>query len=223
MITQVEQAIIERLTLGLGRMAIQVESYGGQMDTDLTELIRVFPAVWVTFAGISNTKRRTTARNTYNVYGKFVVMVGDYSVRSEASTRMGGPRLDEVGSYKLVSAVRRLLSNQDLGLDIDYLVPGAVRTLYNTRLGSQALSVFACEFETYWIEEALDCGRWPAPEGTAHPDHVFAQYQGKLDTPYPDLESVNVKYTLPDAPDGDAAADDTIIITREADNGSTDS
>ncbi|WP_049190417.1 phage protein Gp37, partial [Serratia marcescens] len=76
-------------------------------DTDLTELIRVFPAVWVTFAGISSTRRRTTARNTYNVYGKFVVMVGDYSVRSEASTRMGGPRLDEVGSYKLVSAVRR--------------------------------------------------------------------------------------------------------------------
>ncbi len=221
MITQVEQAIIARLTQGLGKMSIQVESYGGQLDTELTELIRVFPAVWVTFAGISNTKRRATPRNTYNVYGKFVVMVGDYSVRSEASTRMGGTRLDEVGSYKLVSAVRRLLSNQDFGMQIDYLVPGAARPLYNTRIGSQALSVFACEFETYWIEEALDCGRWPAPDSEAHPDYMFAQYQGKLDVPYPDLESLNLKYRLPHTPGGEAAADDT-IITREADDGSTD-
>ncbi|WP_337050200.1 phage protein Gp37, partial [Serratia fonticola] len=196
-------------------------SYGGQLDMELTELIRVFPAVWVTFAGISGTKRRTTVHNTYSVPGKFVVMVGDYSVRSEASTRMGGPHLDEVGSYKLVSAVRRLLSNQDLGLKIDALMPGAVRTLYNTRLGAQALSVFACEFETYWIEESLDCGRWPAPDSEAHPDYVFAQYRGKLDAPYPDLESINLKYTLPGAPDGEAAADD-IIITREADDGSID-
>lgn len=218
MIRTVEKAIIERLTLGLGQMAIQVESYGGQMDTDLTELIRVFPAAWVTFAGITRTVPHNLSKTRFATHARFAVMVGDYNVRSEASTRMGGPNLDEVGSYRLLTSVRRLLINQDFGLEIDYLKPGTVRTLFNTRLGAQAFSVFACEFDTYWIEDSLVAGRWPSPQNAQDPDHVFALYNGKLDEPYPDLTSINAKYTLPDTPAGESAAEDNITL-REATDG----
>lgn len=222
MTTQVEQAIIERLRLGLGQMAIQVESYGGQLDDDLDNVVRAFPSVWVTFAGVTNTKTHGLSRKNFATYVRFVVMVGDYNVRNEGGTRMGGPALDEVGSYRMVHAVRRLLINQDFGLPIDFLKPGRVRTLYNTRLGDRAVSVFGCEFDTYWIEGALECGRWPEPQDSNDPDYVFVQYRGKTDAPYPDLTSVELQYHLTSAPDGEVAADDTVKL-READNGSDES
>ncbi|WP_049857121.1 DUF1834 family protein [Trabulsiella odontotermitis] len=222
MTTQVELAIIERLRLGLGQMAVQVESYGGQLDDDLDLVVRSFPAVWVTFGGITNTRTHGVSRREYSTCARFVVMVGDYNDRNEGGTRMGGPALDEVGSYRMVHAVRRLLSNQDFGLPVDYLKPGRVRTLYNTMLGDRAISVFGCEFDTYWIEEALDCGRWPEPQNSDDPDYLFVQYRGKTDVPYPYLKSVGTAYSLTDAPDGQVAADD-IIPLREADNGSDDS
>lgn len=217
--TQVELAIIERLKAGLGKMAFQVETYGGQFDDDLLNVIRVFPSVWVTFGGFTKTDIRNTARSKFNAHARFVVMVGDYNVRSEGSTRLGGPNPDEVGSYRLVHAVRRLLTGQDLGLDIDYFRPGRVRTLYNTQMNGRAFSVFGCEFDTYWVEDALDNRRWPAPEDSSDPDYLFVQYQGKTDAPYPDLKSVGLKYSLTDAPEGQTAADDTVNL-READNGS---
>lgn len=222
MTTQVEESILERLRLGLGRMAIQVESYGGQFDDDLMNVVRAFPAVWVTFGGITGTKPHGASRKKYRTDARFVVMVGDYNLRDEGSTRMGGANLDEVGSYRMVHAVRRLLINQDFGLQVDYLKPGRVRTLYNTQMGGRAFSVFGCEFDTYWLEDALEPGRWPQPQDSNEPDYLFVQYQGKTDTPYPDLTSVNLKYSLTDAPDGQVAADDTVIL-READNGSDES
>lgn len=222
MTTQVELAIVERLRLGLGRMAIQVESYGGQLDDNLENVVRAFPSVWVTFAGITNTKTRGVSRKQYSTYVRFVVMVGDYNIRSEGSTRMGGPSLDEVGSYRMVHAVRRLLTNQDFGLPIDYLKPGRVRTLFNSKNAGRAFSVFGCEFDTYWVEGALDCGRWPEPENGDDPDYLFVQYRGKTDEPYPDLKSVGTAYSLTDAPAGQVAADDTIPL-REANNGSDES
>jgi len=222
MTTQVELAIIARLREGLGRMSIQVESYGGQLDDDLDNVVRAFPSVWVTFGGITRTKPHGVSRKQYATYARFVVMVGDYNVRNEGSTRMGGPALDEVGSYRMIHAVRRLLTGQDFGMKIDYLNPGRVRTLYNTTLGGRAVSVFGCEFDTYWIEEALAPGRWPEPQDSSDPDYLFVQYRGRTDEPYPDLTSVGLKYSLTDAPDGQVAADDTVIL-KEADNGSTDS
>ena len=117
----------------------------------------------VTFGGVTKTDPYGTSRQKFKATGQFVVMVGERSVRSEAAGRRGGPAEGEVGSYPLVYAVRRLLSSQDLGLPIEALMPGRVRTLYNTRLERQAFSVFACEFQTAWIEEALPRDHWPSP------------------------------------------------------------
>jgi len=209
--------MVERLRLGLGRMVRQVASYAGEFDEGLSQVIRQFPAAWVTFAGVMSTRSQSTSRVRYTARGRFVVMVGARSVQSAAARR--DARLP--GTYLLQHAVRRLLANQDLGLDgVDALQPGAVRTLFNGAIQSQGFSVFACEFDTAWREEPLPAGRFAAPGvdpakaspdnpsgvDPQDPDAVFAEFEAKLDAPYPDLTGVRLDYRAPpkentDAPD----------------------
>jgi len=204
----IESAMIERLRAGLGRMVRQVESYGGEFDEGLSQVIRQFPAAWVTFAGVMGTRPQSTSRVRYRVSGRFVVVVGARSVRANAAR-------NEPGTYLLQHAVRRLLSNQDLGLDgVDALQPGAVRSLFNGAIAQQGFSVFACEFDTAWREEPLPAGRFPAPDATNldDPDALFATYQGQMDVPNPDLEGVRLDYRLAQTP-VDHAPDASDVVT----------
>lgn len=197
MIAEVELAIVERLSLGMGQMTRQVSSYGGEMDGDMAEVVRQLPGAWVTFGGITDSKPTSLTRRRSRVTGRFVVLVGERSVRSEAASRMGGPVHQEVGSYRMVEAVRRLLAGQDLGLKISGLVPGKVKTLFNTQLEKLALSVFACEFDADWLEDALEPGEFPlrGAVGT-HPDTPFQPYRGRLSEPPPDWLRTRLSYDL---------------------------
>ncbi len=42
------------------------------------------------------------------------------------------------------------------------------------------MSVFACEFDTRWVEHALENGKWP--ERGAEADRLFNRYHGRLST-----------------------------------------
>ncbi|ELS2495224.1 DUF1834 family protein [Cronobacter sakazakii] len=215
-ITDIEKAIVERLRKGMGRMAKNVRSYGGELDGEPAEVLRQLPAVWVTFGGVQKTEPYSTARQRFVTHGRFVVVVGERSLRSEEAARMGGPHVQEVGTYILVAAVRRLLSGQDMadtGIKIDPLSPGRVRTLFNTQIETQAFSVFACEFDTKWIESALENGRYPlkdAPED--HADHMFQIYGGATTDDDPAWLRTRLSYDLKQ-PDKDNAAED--IISHE--------
>lgn len=205
-ITAVENALVGRLQKGLGKMVRQVSTYGGEFDDgDLAEVVRNFPAAWVTFGGIKSTKPVGTSRDKWKAEGTFIVMVGARSVRSEAASRQGGPLASEVGTNLLIYGVRRLLIQQDMQLPIRELVPGSVRTLFNTRLQREAFSVFACEFHTAWVEDALDLHAFPQPvdpstvdasDPTSGIDTVFATYAGQIDTTTPDLASVRMNLHL---------------------------
>ncbi|WP_436882616.1 phage protein Gp37 [Enterobacter asburiae] len=216
MITQTENAIIERLSEGLGfgqgRMVFEVGSYGGQLD-DVGQIVRQLPAVWVEFAGVQSSKPVNTHRNKFWVVSRFNVYVVAYSVRSEESRRKAGPVPDEPGTNRIIHAVRRLLTRQDFGLNIRPLMPGKVRTLFSTPLNGKAISAYSCEFETRWIEEALDPHCWPAPDGEDHPDEIFRVYNGRLDKPAPYHDSSDLRYFVPGS--HDAAAED-IVPTEEA-------
>ncbi|ELS5671324.1 DUF1834 family protein, partial [Escherichia coli] len=174
MITDIERALVERLRCGLGHMVQDVRTYAGELDEDPGRIVRSLPAAWVTFGGIVKTERYSTSRRKYIATGRFVVVVGDYNTRSEQSARQGGTVRDEVGTNQMVESVRRLLTGQDLGLEIDYFEPGRVRTLFNTGVAERAMSVFACEFDTRWVEHALENGKWP--ERGAEADRLFNRY-----------------------------------------------
>lgn len=197
-IARIEDAIIARLRLGLGKMVTSVQPYGGELDEKLPTVVRKFPAVWVTFAGVPSTKRMDTSRRKHKALGRFSVMVGQRNVRTESAPRKGSAR--SIGTYQLIYAVRRLLSEQDLGLDeVGPLQPGAIRTLFNGVVASDACSVFALEFDVEWVELALENGRWPDPRpgDTDDPDVIFPDHGGKTDEPYPPLDAVEVQLRLP--------------------------
>ncbi|WP_181240948.1 phage protein Gp37, partial [Enterobacter ludwigii] len=92
-ITDIEKAIVERLRKGMGRMAKNVRSYGGELDGEPAEVLRQLPAVWVTFGGVQKTEPYSTARQRFVTHGRFVVVVGERSLRSEEAARMGGPHV----------------------------------------------------------------------------------------------------------------------------------
>lgn len=195
-IAAIELAIIDRLKRGMGRMVRDVCSYGGELDGDVAEVIRALPCAWVTFGGVLKTAPYSTSRSKYKADGRFVVIVGDRAIRSDHASRHGGARPDEVGTYPLLYAVRYLLSNQDLGLKVSALQPGRIRTLFNTKLNDQALSVFACEFDVSWLEETLPNNTWPAPQSEADDAQLFAKYSGELGIPDPDWLTTHLGYDL---------------------------
>ncbi|EHF8255009.1 DUF1834 family protein [Enterobacter roggenkampii] len=198
-ITQIESAIIDRLTRGLGELVREVRSYSGELDGEPAEVVRQLPGLWVTFGGIQGTELLSTARNKWRDNGRFVVIAGTRSVRGDEASRHGGAAKNEIGSYALIYAVRRLLARQDLGLPIDFLMPGKVRPLFNTRFEKLAMSVFACEFDTRFDSVSLENGLFPLAPGdlpAGHPDRIFGEYDGATSEDDPVWLSTDLKYFL---------------------------
>lgn len=161
MIADIEDAMIARIvaaaaaTPGLGYKLPTVESYGGELDDDLAAVVRKFPAVWVTFAGCRASTKLTTAGGKWKTQATFVTMCGSRNVRGERATRKGltvDGVIKEVGVYQILKDVGLLMAGSDLGLAITALKPGAIRTLFNTKLNGQAVAVFAREWHTEFIE-----------------------------------------------------------------------
>ena len=151
---QIEDAVIARIKAAsdsgaLGYRLADVASYGGEFDDEtFFTAVRKFPAVWVTVGG--SKPQRKSAR-VWTMAPVIAVMVGSRSVRGERFTRRGA--VGEVGSYQLLQDVTDLLAGQRLGLPIEPLAPGADRTLFNVRMGSEARSVLAREFGTFFSYE----------------------------------------------------------------------
>ncbi|MCP6105162.1 DUF1834 family protein, partial [Klebsiella pneumoniae] len=68
-ITQIESAIIDRLTRGLGKLVREVRSYSGELDGEPAEVVRQLPGVWVTFGGVQGSELLSTARNKWRDTG----------------------------------------------------------------------------------------------------------------------------------------------------------
>ncbi|CAB3764119.1 DUF1834 family protein [Paraburkholderia humisilvae] len=215
-ITAVEVSIVDRLKRGLGKMVAEVATYGGEFDDDeLDTVVRRFPAAWVTFGGVKRTDPVSTSRSKWKAEAVFVVMVGARSVRNEQTSRHGGPAQSEVGTNLLVSAVRHLLNEQDMGLPIRNLQPGPVRTLFNTKVRNDAMSVYALEFRTAWVEDTLFLGAFPQGEAEGPLGAVFEQYGGQIDPETPDWKTTLLSYFLKPGTDRPADAADQIEMPQE--------
>lgn len=185
MITKIEQAMVERLRRGLGRMVRTVKSYNGEVD-DLAAQIMTLPAVWVTYGG-SRIDSKSTGSQRFQDKATFVVMCATRSLRNEIAGRQGGVDKREIGSNDLIRAVRRLLDGQRLGLaDSRGLVPQAVNTIVNNAVfQAAALSVYAIEYTICFDSTPLENNRFPEKQTDPnHPDYIFTHYQGELSAPY---------------------------------------
>ena len=198
MIAEIEDAIIERIkaaaaaTPGLGYRLPNVESYGGELDDDLAEVVRKFPAVWVTFAGCKASVPMNSHKTKWKTQATFVTMCGSRNVRGERATRQGvkvGGEIKEVGAYQMLKDVSLLLAGHDLGLQITTLKPGAIKTLFNTKLRGQGMAVFAREWNCEFIE---------------------TQPREPVDLSDPNWLTVGISYYLEP---GDAVADASDLVT----------
>lgn len=194
MIAEIEDAIIAHLraacsTAALGYTVREVASYGGEFDEGLENEIRRFPAIWVAFAGAGKPIAYGTSRKKWIKPLNWVTMVGTRSVRGERQTRMGMPSIpEEPGAYQMLDDVEAALVNQDFGLAIYPLFPGAVKTLFSTKLNNSAVAVFSQEWHTRVV---IDVTRSPTEDA--------------------DWLRLGVKYHLtPD--DGTADAEDLITL-----------
>lgn len=194
MITQIEQALVERLSKGLGKLAATVKSYGGELDDKSLGTSRL-PLVMVTFGG-SRIECKNIRAARYQSRATFAIVLVTQSLRSNLAGRQGGVVQQEVGANQLISAVRRLLDAQTLGALVGPLSPKRVQTLFNNaQVGSKALTAYSIEYEALFDDIApLEDGAFPEiTTDKQHPDHIFNQYQGELSTPDPMLERIEGK------------------------------
>lgn len=191
MISKIEQALIERLTLGLGKMATSVDSYAGEINDDQLS-VRRLPACLVSYGGsVFEAKSMGVRGKRYQATDVFVVLVITRSMRSSVAARLGGATEQEVGTNQLLGAVKHLLINQTLDGLVQPIQPKRIRTIWNNaEVKKEKLSAYAIEFEISYNEcNLLDDGRFP--EGIEPNEQVFKQYQGKLDEPQGDLSGFN--------------------------------
>ena len=194
MITEIENALVDRLTRGLGQLANTVKSYGGELDDEGLGTGRL-PMVLVTFGG-ARIEPMTVRGNAFRTSAKFVVIVAVRSLRSNQAARQGGVDKREVGANQLIYAVRRLLDTQRLGGLVKPLKPLAIRTLFNNaQFRTEKVTAYAIEYEAVFDDVApLEEGLFPEEtHDPANPDFVFTHYVAELSPASPILEHVDGK------------------------------
>lgn len=191
MITRIEQALVERLQRGLGRLVSTVKSYGGELDDESLSTSRL-PICLVTFGGARIERMGTNARRHQST-ANFVIIVAVNSLRSNLAARQGGVDKREVGVNQLITAVRRLLDSQTLGRMVKPLKPTKVRTIFNNAtFKGGAITAYAIEYDAVYDDLApLEDGLFPEEtRDVENPDYVFTRYQGEHSEPDPMLERI---------------------------------
>lgn len=187
MISKIEQALINRLQQGLGKMVYSVSGYAGEINDEQLD-IRRLPACLVSYGGsVFDTKSMGIRGKRYQTTDVFVVLVITRSMRNATAGRLGGVLSHEIGVNQLLSSVKTLLINQTLDGLVLPIEPKRIRTIWNNaEVKKEKLSAYAFEFEISYNErDLLDDGRYP--EGIVRDEQKFKQYQGKLDEPLGDL------------------------------------
>lgn len=157
MIGAIEQGIIDRITAAngaagaLGYDLRKIATYGNELDGGIKSVVRQFPAVWVVFGGAPRPQRQSG--EAWRIEPVFSVLVATRNRRNEEAARRGVGA--KPGSYQICEDIAGLLVGQDLGLDIERIQPGAIRSVLNGAVQGADASIYALEIHTaYEIEQA---------------------------------------------------------------------
>jgi len=147
-IAQIEDAILaalEPLKNGAeGVTAKKIETYQGDLNqTTLDELTAYlalsYPAIMVMYLGSSLEEDPTYLYRDTQTWG---VMVAAENMRSEKEARRGSA--GNVGSYRLIEAVKNILTGNSLGLGVQ---PLSLKTIDSMLVGA-GISVYSLTFDT---------------------------------------------------------------------------
>lgn len=159
----IESAMLQRLRTAVRPYdGLTVESYGAQLDDELFAWVRTVPATWVTFDKVSESTR--VSRKRFRHTGTFEVLCAQRAL-GENDGRLGGPlQARDVGVYQLLEDNKLILANQKLGLAIQPLTPGPIRSVMKGMAQRDAMAIYAQAFTTTWVEEIPD--EQLEPDGT---------------------------------------------------------
>ncbi|WP_288843463.1 phage protein Gp37 [uncultured Deefgea sp.] len=154
-IAQLEDKMLNALKTQLptGGYKPLVTTYGGELDAEWAEGVRQLPAVWLFCEGGGEPTPYGTSKEKWLIPLTWSVIVATRNLRGERDARHGvqvGGHF-EVGSYQLLTDVRRVLMNQDFNLAVQHLKPGRLRSL-GINGGQRGMSVYAQQFHTAYIE-----------------------------------------------------------------------
>ncbi|PCJ57852.1 MAG: hypothetical protein COA65_08900 [Rhodospirillaceae bacterium] len=192
MIGEIEQAIIDVIQGAsdsgvLGYRFKEVASYGDQLHdaNKIKQISNAYPAVWVVFAG--EAKPEFGPGEKYRHAPVFTLFICQKSRRNETASRRGAG--SKVGSYQMLKDVRALLARQTLGLDIEPIAPGAVRSVINGSLQGKSASVYALEIHTIYESNQPDLTAGnPGDFATFHSDWDIPPH-GNVVAPLPTAEA----------------------------------
>lgn len=155
-IAQIEAGMVARLTTvpRPNGLALKAESYGAQLDDETFGWIRSLPAVWVTFDAVTEMKR--VGRRTFKLKGGYEVLVAQRHLVQDDRRLNADTAGRDVGAYELIEQNKLALVNSDLGLQIQPITPGAIRSVMKGLVNREAIVVMAQAFSTEWMEEYPD-------------------------------------------------------------------
>jgi len=140
-IKDIEDAIVAALAPLITENGVKtVKTYGNELGTgdDPSQLVHLFPAVYVVYGGSNYAHHGTTVAETMT----FHVLACDRSLRGEAETRRGGE--NNPGTYVLLEAVRSKLLERQLSLDIAPLDIIEQMPIW----GEQGISIYSATYQT---------------------------------------------------------------------------
>lgn len=225
MIASIELAMIGALRAAevaglLGYKWGTLETYPDDWDLYFEEKVDWrAPAAWAVFAGANRIMMTGQGRIRFEG-AQFGLVVAAENKRNETSTRHGGPAdapLPEPGSYQLLMDAAAILSGSTLGIDIDALAPGAVRTVrpfdaLKKRNVSMLAIMFTTAFEISAIEGDLDLADFE----TFHLDWDVAPFGvGKAGAIDGDPDEDGVQLPAPADGAGSADASDHLTLPQE--------
>lgn len=188
-VRQVEQAMLARLrSVPRSYSNLLIESYAAQLDDEMFGWIRTMPATWVTFGQVQEIKRLST--KSFRVSATFEVLCAQRALVENAG-RLNAAAAADIGVYELLEDNKLALTNQQLGLLIEPITPGAIRAVMKGLVNRDAVVVYAQEFRTHWFESMSEAG--VVPDGS--------------------LVTVGINYFLKPAHSTAGPADSTDLLT----------
>jgi phage gp37-like protein len=140
-IIEIENAIINKLkSSNMGDYCKKIDSY--QIEAgDIEEQIRIFagqlPCALIVYAGTPEFIHSMSG--VQDMPMTFSILLCAQSLRGKGEARRG-----HVGTYQMIDDLRKILTNNQVGLNIDPLIPTKVEPEINTK----NFSAYSMEFKT---------------------------------------------------------------------------
>lgn len=139
---QVEDAILEKVRQKMDYVQT-CETYAGQLEGDLDELVINCPAVFVVFNGAPLEKLDNI---NYNEKPTFSILLVSEDVRGNAALRKD----TDTGCYRMIKDCLSALANNKLDLDIEALTPGRMYLSFITKRHACYGLTFGTDFDTQY-------------------------------------------------------------------------